>query len=166
MTIIDYEIQRCTRRCAASGRELQEGEPFFSVLLPRGATLERVDYAVEAWNGPPADALGWWKSQMPTQGAKKAQLAPSDVLLEFFTGLADQPEQADVRYVVALLLIRRRILRLEATETGDAGQETLVLYCHRDESLHHVRVVPPDDHRADEIQAEVSRLLYAQPNHG
>jgi hypothetical protein len=164
MTIIDYEIQRCTRRCAASGRELLEGESFYSVLLPRGAALERLDYAAEAWNGPPAEAIGWWKSQMPTHGARKAQLAPSDVLLEFFAGLAGQTEQADVRYVVALLLIRRRILRLEATEKDEAGQETLVLYCHRDETMHRVLVTPPDDRRADEIQAEVSRLLYAQPN--
>ncbi len=40
--MIDYEIQRCTRHCAASGRELVEGETFYSVLLfPRrvsGAT--------------------------------------------------------------------------------------------------------------------------------
>ncbi len=164
MTMVDYEIQRCTRHCATSGRELQEGEAFYSVLLPRGAALERLDYAAEAWNGPPPDALGWWKSQMPTRDAKKAQLAPSDVLLEFFAGLADQPERADVRYVVALLLVRRRILRLEETETDSAGQETLVLYCHRDESLHRVSVVLPDDRRADEIQAEVTRLLYAQPN--
>jgi hypothetical protein len=164
MTIIDYEIQRCTRHCASSGRELLEGESFYSVLLPRGATLERLDYAAEAWNGPPPDALGWWKSQMPTREAKKAQLAPSDVLLEFFAGLADQPEQADVRYVVALLLIRRRILRLEETQSGDNGQETLVLYCHRDESMHRVSVVLPDERRADEIQAEVSKLLYAQPS--
>ena len=57
--VIDYEIQRCTRHCAASGRELVEGETFYSVLLQRGASLERVDYSAEAWNGPPPDALGW-----------------------------------------------------------------------------------------------------------
>lgn len=164
MTLIDYEIQRCTRHCAATGRELIEGESFYSVLLPRGATLERLDYSTEAWNGPPSDALGWWKSQMPTREAKKAQLAPSDVLLEFFAGLADLPEQADMRYVVALLLVRRRILRLEETQTDDAGHETLVLFCHRDESMHRVPVVMPDERRADEIQAQISNLLYAQPS--
>lgn len=164
MTLIDYEIQRCTRQCAATGRELLAGESFYSVLLSRGAHLERLDYSTEAWNGPPADALGWWKSQMPTREARQAQLAPSDVLLEFFAGLAELPEQADVRYVVALLLVRRRILRLEETQTDDAGRETLVLFCHRDESTHCVPVVMPDEQRADEIQAEITRLLYAQPN--
>ena len=162
--MVDYEIQRCTRHCASSGRELLEGETFYSVLLPRGAELLRLDYSAEAWNGPPADALGWWKSQMPTREAKKAQLAPSDVLLELFVGLGDQPQQVDKRYVLALLLVRRRIMRLEETQTDDQGQETLVLYCHRDESMHRVAVVLPSDERADEIQAELSQLLYAQPS--
>lgn len=162
--MVDYEIQRCTRHCASSGRELLEGETFYSVLLPRGAELSRLDYAADAWNGPPADALGWWKSQMPTREAKKAQLAPSDVLLELFVGLADQPEQIDKRYVLALLLVRRRIMRLEETQTDDHGQETLVLYCHRDESMHRVAVLLPSDPRADEIQAELSQLLYATPS--
>jgi hypothetical protein len=164
--LIDYEVQRCTRHCASSGRELLEGEAFYSVLLPRGAALERLDYATEAWNGPPADALGWWKSQMPTRESRKAQLAPSDVLLEFFVGLADQPEQADMRYVLALLLIRRRIARLEETQTDADSRETLVLYCHRDESMHRVAVVLPDERREAEIQTELSRLLYAQPARG
>jgi hypothetical protein len=162
--MIDYEIQRCTRHCASSGRELLEGESFYSVLCPRGPSLERLDYAADAWNGPPPDALGWWKSQMPTREARQAQLAPSDVLLEFFTGLAELPEQADMRYVLALLLVRRRILRLEETESDAAGRETLVLYCHRDESTHRVDVVMPDERREAEIQEELSRLLYAQPN--
>jgi hypothetical protein len=162
--MVDYEIQRCTRHCASSGRELLEGETFYSVLLPRGAELARLDYSAEAWNGPPADAIGWWKSQMPTREAKKAQLAPSDVLLELFVGLADQPQQADKRYVLALLLVRRRILRLEETQTDDVGNETLVLYCHRDETMHRVPAILPDDARTDEIQAELSQLLYAQPS--
>jgi hypothetical protein len=160
--MIDYEIQRCTRHCASSGRELLEGETFYSALRPRGASLERLDYAADAWNGPPPDALGWWKSQMPTREARQAQLAPSDVLLEFFAGLADQPQQADLRYVLALLMIRRRILRLEETETDATGRETLVLYCHRDESVHRVEVVMPDEQREAQIQEELSRLLYAQ----
>ncbi len=63
---------------------------------------------------------------MPTREARHAQLAPSDVLLEFFVGLANHRQQSDLRYVLALLMIRRRILRLEETETdagrpGDAG---------------------------------------------
>jgi hypothetical protein len=157
-----YEIQRCTRRCAASGRELAEGEAFFSVLISEGAQVQRYDYAAAAWTGPPEKAIGWWKSQMPSRDAKKSHLAPSEALLEFFVGLADQPEQQDLRYVLALLLVRRRILRLEETGQDPDGSEVLALYCPRDESQHRVHVALPDESRAAQIEAELDRLLFAK----
>jgi hypothetical protein len=159
---VDYEVQRCSRHCAATGRELVEGETFYSVLLAKGPELERVDYSVEAWPGAPAEALGWWKSRMPTREERKAQMAPSDVLLEIFTGLVDEADKQDMRYVLALLLVRRRILRLEEAQTDATGGETLILYCPRDESKHSVAAVLPDTAREAEIQAELSRLLFAQ----
>ena len=63
--MIDYELQRCTRHCAVTERELQPGETFFSTLTAEGAELARRDYSVEAWQGPPAGVVGWWKSKMP-----------------------------------------------------------------------------------------------------
>ena len=57
---MDYEIQRCTRRCAATEREFAPGEEFFSVLVAEGAELRRLDYCAEAWEGPPENATGNW----------------------------------------------------------------------------------------------------------
>lgn len=162
--VIDYEVQRCTRHCAVSGRELAGGETVYSVLLAQGADLKRLDYAADAWPGPPEVCIGWWKSQMPTRESKRAQMAPGEVLLEFFTGLAEQPERQDVRYVMALWLVRRRMLRLDATEPADDGVETLILHCPRDESTHRVRTAVPNAARAAEIQTELSQLLYTQAN--
>jgi hypothetical protein len=159
---VDYDVQRCSRHCAATGRELVEGETFYSVLVRRGAELVRLDYSQEGWPGPPEEAVGWWKSQMPSREQKKAQLAPGEVLLELFLSLADDPSKQDMRFVLALLLVRRRVLRLEETETDEQGVETLVLYSPRDESLHRVPSIMPDQRREAEIQAELSRLLYAQ----
>ncbi len=159
---MDYDVQRCSRHCAATGRELVEGETFYSVLKRQGAELVRVDYSQEGWPGPPEDAVGWWKSQMPSREQKKAQLAPGEVLLDLFLSLADEPDKQDMRFVLALLLVRRRVLRLEETETDDRGVETLVLFSPSDESLHRVPSIMPDDKREAEIQAELSRLLYAQ----
>ena len=60
---MDFEVQRFTRRCAATDRELAPGELFYSVLLAEGAEVVRHDYAAEAWNGPTVRAApGWWKS--------------------------------------------------------------------------------------------------------
>lgn len=160
---MDYEIQRCSRKCEATGRELAEGEIFFSVLMPQGRETIRHDYSQAAWTGPPEGALAWWKSQMPTRDARRARLAPDEVLLEYFHGLADQPEQAELRYVLALLLVRRRILRMTDDDSPAEG-ELLKLYSPREAQDCTVVVATPDASRAGQIQDELGRLLYAEAN--
>ena len=159
---MEYEVERCTRHCAASGRELQEGEEFYSVLVTEKRDVRRHDYAAEAWPGPPEAALAWWKSRMPTREAKKGQLAPNEVLLQLFAELERVPDKTDMRYVLALLLVRRRVLREEDVEREESGGEVLVLYSPREEANYRVAVNVPNDQRTDEIQAELARLLYAQ----
>jgi hypothetical protein len=159
--MIDYEVQRCTRHCAETGRELQPGEVFYSTLRSEGSQVVRHDYSAEAWHGPPEGVLGWWKSHMPERHAKKLHLAPNDVMLELLESLEDQAEQQDMRYVLSLLLIRRRVVRLEATETDPAGREISVLYCPRRETTYRVSTVTPSAERTAQIQEELSRLLFA-----
>ena len=110
---MDYEIVKSAKCCAATGREFAPGERFFSALIAEGAELKRCDYSISAWQGPPTSAVGWWKSQMPDQQAKRSYWAPNDVLLNFFDELSQQPERQDMRYVLALLLIRRRVMRMK-----------------------------------------------------
>lgn len=157
---MDYEVQKTARTCSVSGREIAPGETFYSVLVRDGAAVKRVDFAADAWTEPPPDAIGWWKSTMVGRDAKKAKLAPSEVLLELFRELQESVERRELRYVLTLLLIRRRLLRLEETVEEDDGGETLVLYCARDEQTYRVPVVVPDKTRADEIQTYLAQLLY------
>jgi hypothetical protein len=158
---MDYDIDKTTRTCAATGREIPAGETFYSVLVREGADVKRLDYAADAWTAPPENAIGWWKSTMAERDAtKKQKLAPSEVLLELFRELEDSVERRDLRYVLTLLLIRRRLMRLEETVKEDDGSETLVLYCARDEQSYRVAVVVPDEARASEIQAYLTQLLF------
>lgn len=159
--MIDYEVQRCTRHCAATGRKLEPGEEFYSTLTAEGSQVVRHDYAKEAWQGPPERVLGWWKSHMPDQNAKKLHWAPNDVMLDLLESLESQPDKRDMRYVLALLLIRRRVVRLEETETDETGGEVSVLYCPRREATYRVATATPGDERTAEIQQELSRLLFA-----
>lgn len=155
---MDYEVQRSTRHCSATGREFAPGETYYSVLVAEGAELKRCDYAADAWPGPPAEAVGWWKSQVLGRAAARKHWAPNDVMLQFWDELAEQPDKQDMRYVLTLLLIRRRVFRLEE-ETIDAGREFLVVYCPRRETTYQVLAVTPEPPRIDQIQEELATLL-------
>jgi hypothetical protein len=145
--MLDFIVQRCTRRCHASQRELKPGETFYSVLMADGAEVTRRDYAPECWEGPPADSLGWWKSQMPSPESNKLHWAPHEVMLHYFQQLGE--------------MIRRRILRLERSEIDPQGQEWLTLYCPRSENEYRIPVTTPDADRVQAIQDDLARLLYA-----
>ena len=158
---MDFEVQRCTRHCIKTGREFKPDEEFYSVLVAEGSQVVRQDYSLDAWEGPFEGCLGSWKSKMPSPKSNRMHWAPNDIMLEYFEELADQPERQDVRYVLALLMIRRRVVRLEDTEKNDAGEEQLVLYCPRREKTYHVDAVMPDEQRTVEIQEELAQLLFA-----
>jgi hypothetical protein len=158
---MDYEIQRFTRQCAVTGRELAPAEEFYTVLVAVGAELRRLDYSLEAWQGPPEGALACWKSRVPAPDARRPRMAPNEVLLELFVGLEGVPEKEDMRLVMALLLVRRRVLRLEGREKDDVGRDVLVLHSPRDEATYRVADCVPTEARAKEIQDELSRLLFA-----
>jgi hypothetical protein len=159
--MMDYEVQRCTRHCATSGRELAPGETVYSTLVAEGGRVVRHDYAQECWSGPPEGVLGWWKGQLPARDAKKLHWAPNDVMLQLLEELEGQLEKGDFRYVLSLLLVRRRVLRPEETETDDAGNEISLLFCPRNEKTYRVTTHQPDERRASEIQQELATLLIA-----
>lgn len=165
--LFDFEIQRCTRRCATTERTMEPGEACYSVLEVQGADIVRRDYSQAAWTGPPAAAFGWWKSQIPEPSAKRIKLAPNDVLVQLFEQLTDRPDSDDMRYVLALLLVRRRVFRLEApvvqfgkpSTTTDV--EIVTMFCPKRETTYEVSVVTPTDQRVDEIQQQLGELLIA-----
>jgi hypothetical protein len=134
---------------------------FYSVLVSEGAEIVRYDYCQAAWDGPPDEAIGWWRSQMPEANARRANWAPNDVMLDYFLELEAQPGKEDVRYILTLLMIRRRVLRLEDSELDENGVEKMVVFCPRNETEYHVPVVSPGPERAKEIQDELARLLFA-----
>jgi hypothetical protein len=159
--MLDFEIQRCSRRCSVSDRELKNGETCFSALVPRGGDVVRLDYAAEAWPGPPEGAIGWWKSTVVDPNAGRPHWAPNDVMLNYFERLLEEPAADDARYVLALLLVRRRIARVERSERDAGGREQLVIYCPRNEREYRVVEAMPSAERALEIQQQLAELLQA-----
>ena len=160
---MDFELQRCSRHCAATQRELSPGEVYYSALLDEGADVERRDYSRQGWNGPPDGTIAWWKSRIPDRATKRKRWAPNEVMLQFFEELDqhrdDSQSRDDMRYVLGLLLIRRRVLRQEESERDEDGNEVLVLYSPRRETTYRLPMAIPQGERINEIQEELARLL-------
>jgi hypothetical protein len=138
----DYQLQPNTRRCSVTGRELRPGERYYSVLLDEAGKFVRKDFSAEAWQGPPPGAFGFWAGKVPASSGRQRLPIDDDMLLDCFQRLEGQTEPArlNFRYVVALLLTRRRRFKFEEVVKED-GREVLCLRCTRTGTRH--RVVNP-----------------------
>jgi hypothetical protein len=156
----DYQIQANTRRCFVTGRELRPGDGYYSVLLDQGSKFERRDYSSEAWQGPPEGAFSFWAGRIVADEEGRRPRIDDDLLVDCFQRLEGEtdPGKLNFRYVVALLLMRRRRFKFEEAQTV-ANQEILVLRCMKTRKQY--RVVNPRLTEAEmaAVQEEVSKVL-------
>jgi len=158
--ISDYQIQPNSRRCSVTGRELQPGETYFSVLLDEGGRFVRREYSREAWQGPPEGAFSFWCGKVPLREQDRRPPVDDDMLLDCFTRLEgqDEPARVNFRYVLALLLMRRRRLKFEDAETK-SGREVLRLRCMQTRAIHEVVNPALSDEETQAVQEEVFKVL-------
>lgn len=124
-----WRIARSSRTCAHSGQAIEPGAVFYSALVDRDDTFERLDYSVAAWpDVDKADFFSYWKNKAATEAGDKKPPLDYDRLLDFFDRLEDaqEPGKRLLRYVLALVLVRRRRLRLDDMSRTDAGDRILV----------------------------------------
>jgi hypothetical protein len=157
---MEYPVQSSSRCCAATGRELAEGETYYSLLVESEGRLVRHDYSESAWPGPSEDALAFWKGTVAQGQKRRRTLRDPELLLNLFERLQQQgePGTAGFRYFLALLLLRKRFLKFVDSERSD-DDEVWLLSCPRTESTH--RVVNPhlSDEQLVEVEEELGRLL-------
>ena len=156
----DYQIQPNTRHCAVTGRELRPGEKVYSVLSQEDGKFVRRDYAAEAWQGPPPGAFSFWCGRVPVAEQGRKLRIDDDLLADCFQRLEGQTEPAQVnfRYVVALLLMRRKRFKFEGTQVQD-DQETLRVRCTRTGTVHDVLNPRLTEDEMIAVQDEVFKVL-------
>lgn len=161
----DYSISKCSRKCAVSGRGLAPGESYISVIMPDGESVRRLDIAASEWKGADKAAIGWWKCRMPELEAKKLRPAPNGVLLDTLSDLLERPGKEELAYLLAVLLMRRRVLAEEQLldlEVADQPQTSLKLICQADGRQWNVPIVIGRTDALDELQAELNSLLFTE----
>ena len=158
----EYTIQRSTRKCHHQDRVFEPGERYYSVVLQRGSELVRHDYCKDSWQGPPEKSVGWWISQMPAKRNGRMAIAPTVVLLDALEKLCEQTEDQDLAYLLAVLLIRRRLLVEEPIESSNEESTVLFLKHSANGREFRVPVHAPTPDRAETLHQKLIDLLYCE----
>lgn len=156
----EFDVARAGGRCFVTGREILPGEVFYSALLEGPQGFERRDYSADAWTGPPDGSLCHFKTRLPLKEAQKKTFVDTEALVAFFERLAgtEDPLRCRFRFVLALMLLRKRVLKYERTIRED-GEEVWEMRLMRDRSLHRVLNPSLDDAQISELTAELSLIL-------
>lgn len=158
-----WNVARSTRTCAQSGEVIPPETPYYSALLETDNGFDRRDYSAESWPEiDRAEFFSFWKNKGYSPKADKKPPVDYERLLSFFDALAGAEERSKrlLRYVVALVLVRRRKLRLDDMGRTEQGEDRLVLFDRRDGGKT-VEVLSPEATREElsETQEKLNRLF-------
>ena len=124
-----YDVPRPAGHCAVTARKIEPGEKFFAAIRETPAGIERVDVSPEAWDAfDRAGLLAYWQTVMPAHEQKKKVFVDDEVLCTLFERLADATEPAKVnfRFVLGLILMRKRLVLYDQTR-HEGGRDIWVV---------------------------------------
>jgi hypothetical protein len=158
----EWEIKGRSSRCTVTNKEFADGEHFFTLLFrERGGSFRREDWSEEAWRQRDLKKIpfSFWKAKFEVTPPAPETLGKqtAEALLRRYM---EEPggQHANVRYILALMLERKRTLK--PIETKEDGNERILIYEYR--ATGEIFMIPDPQLRLDQIeavQAEVAGLL-------
>jgi len=109
-------------------------------------------------------AYSFWKTEIPRPDQPRKVFVDDHVLLDFFRRLAaeeDQPTKRNFRYILALILMRKKILKFKDVERAD-NREYLVLRRSRTHEEHRVLNPQLTEPELDQVKQELAQILETQ----
>jgi hypothetical protein len=115
----EWKISKRGRSCSVCQREFRSEEFLYSGIAEIDGKFTRRDVCVPCWDKKP-ELFSFWKTQMPRREVKR--LEDINAMQEFFKRLLEKPSEDPSRhkitYLTALLLARKRRIRLSGSKDG------------------------------------------------
>ena len=157
----NYEVARPGGKCALTGRDILPGDKFFAAVRETPIGLERADIHLDAWKDYPREGiLAFWQSVMPQPNAKKKVFVDDEVLTQIFERLADteEPAKLNFRFVLGLVLMRKRIIVYEKTRK-EAAREIWVVRFRGKEELWDLVNPQMDEQQIAQVTSQLGEIL-------
>ncbi|MDD5349367.1 MAG: hypothetical protein PHQ12_04065 [Chthoniobacteraceae bacterium] len=158
----EWEIKGRSTVCTATGRAFADGEFFYTLLFTERGGFRREDLCEEAWQArdPARQPFSFWRSKFevpPPPEPEPLGKQNAETLLRR-TMAEPGEEHANLRYFLALMLERKRLLK--PVEVKEEDGKRLHLYLHA--KTGELFVIPDPRLRLDQlesVQAEIAELL-------
>jgi hypothetical protein len=156
----EWEINKPLGQCYGTERKIESGEEYFAALVETAEGLQRRDFCADYWESQKPDVFCYWKTRLPEPGQKKQLFVDDQMLMAFFERLEKEtePEKINFRFVLALILMRKRILKYDDTRTED-GHEIWRLRIVGEKQI--VEVINPhlDEEQIEKQSSQIGEIL-------
>jgi hypothetical protein len=155
------EVPRPGGVCAVSGHAIAPGEKFVAAIRETPGGIERRDVLLQHWPAfDRAGVLAYWHTVMPQAEQKKKLFVDDEVLCTLFERLADATEEAKLnfRFVLALVLMRKRLIVYEETRHEEGHDVWVVRLRGREDRLD---LVDPklDESKVADVSQQLGEIL-------
>jgi hypothetical protein len=128
----EWEIKARSRHCARTQETFEDGATIFTLLFRERAGFRREDISEKAWQliKDSVEPFSFCKSKYQAAPPPAPEVMPKESVEELLRRLVteDSPEHLNARYVLAILLERKRILKqVDVRETAD---DKILVYEH------------------------------------
>ena len=159
--MIDWKIQRREEGCARCERPFDDGEAHFSVLVIEPESLGREDRCVACFEADDtlADDLVFWRTRRVLK-AKRGLAVDFESVERLFLALEGRDEERliELRYLLSLLLMRKKRVKLVRVTRTDDGEWMILRRPRREETLR-VKVFDLTPERARALRSELERIF-------
>lgn len=159
----EWTINKPLGQCSGTGRKIEYGEEYYGALVQTEEGLQRQDFCADYWESQKPQTFCHWKTKLPQPGQKKQLFVDDQMLMAFFERLEKETElqKVNFRFVLALILMRKRILKYEDTRT-DGDKEIWILRTVGDRQ--NVEVVNPhlDEAQIEELSSQLGEILQTE----
>lgn len=158
----EWQIGRHGEKCVNCAANFRPDQYYRACLFetrePMG--FARRDFCLDCPTPQDPTMIGFWRARRTAEGSRKRTPFDKEAILAFFLRLdsGPGPERAQFRFVLALLLWRKKVLRFESSDDGRDG-EVWRFRLPRDGTLHEVRKPALGDAELDQLSAQLERLL-------
>jgi hypothetical protein len=156
----NWEINKPLGQCSGSGKKIEYGEEYFAALVETGEGLARRDFCAEYWMAEKPGVYCYWKTRLPKPDEKKHRFVDDEMLMAFFERLGKETEQEKInfRFVLALVLMRKRRLKYDSTEIRD-GKEIWRLRKTSEKEFADVTNPKLDEEQIKQLTSQVGEIL-------
>ena len=139
-----------------------------AVLRETAEAFVREDYCLPCWQANPREEgkeiVGVWRAHVPPPTEKKRVFVDDEMLVNLFGRLeeATEPAKVNFRFVLALVLMRKKMLVYDRMDVVDGVEVWQMHFKGQSDQTRHVTNPHLDDEKITEVSGHLGEILQGE----